>query len=981
MKPESSFRDSPSYIPSKIEQKWQDYWEKNDFYKPDDSLLPNGQFRMVLPPPNVTGSLHIGHAFMCAVEDTVVRYQRMLGKCVQWLPGADHAGIATQTIVEKQQFILTGKKRTDFSRDEFLSKIWEWTNLHMDKIKNQLTKIGCSLDWDGFVFTMEERLQEAVKESFVRLYEKDLIYRGERMINHSCALNSAISEIEVDTENIEKTTMLKVPGYKEKVQFGALTYFIYPFVDSVYENEEISDNNKGIQVATTRPETILGDVAVAVNSKDNRYKHLIGKKLKHPLLSNKEIPIISDDTAVDMEFGTGAVKITPYHDLNDFETAVRNNLPIYESKVINEKGLMFNLEGTEYEGIPRYDCRKLVLERLEERGYLVKQESHKMSIRKCSRSGDIIEPMLKKQWFVKCKGLANRVLKALDEKEVIVRPSPIGENTLRSWLNNIEDWCVSRQLWWGHRIPAYYSKNNPDHVTVARTKEEAAKILNEELDDIEQDNDVLDTWYSSGLFPFSPYGWPDKREEGQYWSEMLETGNDIIFFWVARMLMLSFELTGKAPFKEVLLHGIIRDKTGAKMSKSKGNVLCPLTIIKGISLESLLVDIDNLILDKPEKENAKKQKKKDFPKGVEECGADALRAGLLSYMTNEDLKGINLDVNKVISFKHFCNKLWNLTKFFTFYFDQNKDTCFEGVTIVSVLEKACSDELTPCRWILGKLNELIQNSTHQLDVHNFSEFVYGVYDFSKKNLCDVFLEIVKPILNSNDKEAKEIVLQTLWLCIDRVVKVTHPLMPHITEELWQSIPPHKDGRKSLIVEKYPSFVNLSPEQNNGLEEDYLAIDTINLLVNKYRSFANFTGFDYKQQNETIVSVLFKSNEVTKKEYIVSKSDQLVKVTKCWKLLEGDLNDLEVKSNIEIFSNKRLSIFIEMDKSKLKDKDIGAIKKKLEKTLKFKKRVSDKIKAKGFDKRPKEVREKEQDNLNKLCEEEELFGDLINYMTK
>jgi valyl-tRNA synthetase len=594
-----------SYQPKYVESAWQAWWEKEGYYTPDVEkalkTLPADKFVMVIPPPNVTGSLHLGHALTTAVEDTLTRYHRMKGKIVLWVPGTDHAGIATQSIVEKRLKKDEGLTRHDLGREEFIKRVWQWKEMYGNKITNQIRCLGASVDWTRESFTMDANLSRAVTEAFCRFHEKGLLYRDTRLINWSCALQSAISEIEVDYIDLEGRTFLAVPNHKEKAtyEFGMITSFAY----KVYE----SDTNEEIIVATTRLETMLGDTAVAVHPEDPRYKHLHGKFLLHPF-NDRKIPIITDDILVDMNFGTGAVKITPAHDPNDYLCGKRNNLDFII--VLTEDGKIAS-NGGQFAGLMRYDARIAMEKELESLGLLKGKEVNKMRLGLCSRSGDIIEPMLTPQWYVNCNSMAKKAADAVRNGELRIVPD-FHEATWYRWLDNIRDWCVSRQLWWGHRIPAYFvrlpnedrvDKNEPqnsDRWFVARSESEAriqaAIKLNVDASTLilEQDEDVLDTWFSSGLFPFSVFGWPNNTDDLKafYPTTLLETGADILFFWVARMVMMGLELTDQLPFTTVYLHAMVRDKYGRKMSKSLGNVIDPLEVINGCQLKDLLSKID-----------------------------------------------------------------------------------------------------------------------------------------------------------------------------------------------------------------------------------------------------------------------------------------------------------------------------------------------------------------------------------------------------
>lgn len=594
-------------------------------------MKEQGYFAIPIPPPNVTGALHMGHAMTIALQDTLTRWNRMLGKTTLWLPGCDHAGIATQNVVENMLWRRQKKTRHDLGRKEFVKLTWDWKEEYHTKITNAFRRMGSSVDWSREAFTMDENLSRAVTETFVRLHEEGLIYRANRLVNWCTKLNTAISNLEVDNKELEGRTLLDVPGYERKVEFGVITYFQYP----------IDGSDETIEVATTRPETMLGDSGIAVNAKDERYRHLVGKNARHPFV-DRLLPIFTDDY-VDMEFGTAAVKITPAHDPNDFALGQRHNLAFIN--ILNDNGTLNHNAGS-FETMRRFDARYEVIVRLKEKGLYVKSENNPMKVPMCQRSKDIIEPLLKPQWWMKMEQLAEAAAEVVRNGEIKIKPESAEKSYLR-WLGNVNDWCLSRQLWWGHQAPAYFinidgepgdNSNNERWVT-GRTLDEAeekakAKFAGKKLT-LTRDEDVLDTWFSSGLWPFSTLGWPKQTSdlENFYPQSILETGWDILFFWVARMVMLGLKLTGKVPFREVYCHSLIRDSEGRKMSKSLGNVIDPLDVMKGITLDELHNKLLVGNLDPKELKTASNYQKTSFPDGIPECGADALRFSLVSYTT------------------------------------------------------------------------------------------------------------------------------------------------------------------------------------------------------------------------------------------------------------------------------------------------------------------------------------------------------------
>lgn len=628
-------KTTDAYDPTTIESGRYDWWEKNDMFKPefgpDGKVKPQGAFVVTLPPPNVTGALHMGHALTNALQDTMVRWQRMKGKTVLWLPGYDHAGISTQSVVEKILWKTEQKTRHDVGRKVLTDMIWDWTHKYHKSITTSMRSMGGSLDWTREAFTMDENLSAAVTETFVQLHEEGTIYRANRLVNWCVALNTSLSNLEVENKDLEGRTLLDVPGYDKKIEFGVLTHFLY----------EIDGTGDKIEVATTRPETMLGDTGIAVHPDDKRYQRYIGKHAKHPFL-DRLLRIVPDDK-VDPEFGTGAVKITPAHDFNDFARGKEHNLDFIS--IMDDNGV-FNANAGPFAGVRRFDARYKVIEALKEKGLYVKWEHNPMKVPVCVKSGDVIEPIMKPQWWMRMKELCEPAIKAVENGDIVIRPESAQKNYFR-WMNNITDWCLSRQLWWGHQAPAYFIQfegergdDSDGNLWVSgRTDEEArdkaaAKFPGKKFTLI-RDPDVLDTWFSSGLWPFSTLGWPKKTNdfENLYPTSVLETGWDILFFWVARMIMLGTKMTGQIPFREVYCHSLIRDSEGRKMSKSLGNVVDPLDVMRGITLEALHQKLLEGNLAQKEVATASKYQKKAFPKGIPECGADALRFSLVSYTT------------------------------------------------------------------------------------------------------------------------------------------------------------------------------------------------------------------------------------------------------------------------------------------------------------------------------------------------------------
>lgn len=683
------------------------------------------------PPPNVTGALHIGHALTIAIQDTLIRWERMRGKTVLFLPGFDHAGISTQSVVEKQLWKAEKKTRHDLGRSKFTDLVWEWKEEYHTKIKNQLKRMGASYDWTKEAFTMDENLSEAVLETFVRLHDEGIIYRDNRLVNWCCQLNTTLSNLELDTEELTGRKFLSVPGYDEKVEFGIIVSFAY----------EIEGSDEKIVVATTRPETMLGDTAIAVHPDDERYKHLVGKFAKHPFI-DRLMPIVADDY-VEKDFGTGAVKITPAHDANDFAIGKRHNLEFIN--IMNDDGTFNENTGPEFNGMKRFTARKVVIEKLKERGLYIETKDNAMSIKLCTKSKDIIEPLLKPQWWVSQKQLAQDAMDFVRRGDIKIRPAT-SEKEFFTWLENIQDWCISRQLWWGHQAPAYYvyfegeeHNNLPGDDTtrwvVAHSEESAqekakAKFPGQKLT-LVRDPDVLDTWFSSGLWPFSTLGWPKQTPDmtNFYPNSVLETGWDILFFWVARMIMLGIKLTGSVPFKEVFCHSLVRDSEGRKMSKSLGNVIDPLDIISGTTLQKLTDKLLAGNLDPKEVETAKKYQKTAFPDGIPQCGADAMHFAMCHYTTGG--RDINMDIKVVDGYRKFCNKMYNATKFAIGKFDQDFIPRESGALTgkESLVEK----------WILHKLSKAAHITNQSLEERNFLVATDAVYQYWLYELCDVYI--------------------------------------------------------------------------------------------------------------------------------------------------------------------------------------------------------------------------------------------------
>ncbi|KAI1885756.1 hypothetical protein AGOR_G00207080 [Albula goreensis] len=829
-----------AYSPQYVEAAWYSWWEKEGFFKPEygrKSLSepnPRGIFMMCIPPPNVTGSLHLGHALTNAIQDCLTRWHRMRGETTLWNPGCDHAGIATQVVVEKKLMRERGLSRHDLGREGFIQEVWKWKNEKGDRIYHQLKKLGSSLDWDRACFTMDSKLSYAVQEAFIRLHEDGVIYRSKRLVNWSCTLNSAISDIEVDKKELTGRTLLPVPGYKEKVEFGVLVSFAY----------KIDGSDEEVIVATTRIETMLGDTAVAVHPSDPRYQHLKGKSVIHPFC-DRRLPIVFDEF-VDMNFGTGAVKITPAHDHNDYEVGERHKLEFIN--ILDENGFLINVPAP-FLGMKRFDARKGVLQALKDRGQFKEIKDNPMVVPVCSRSKDIVEPLLKPQWYVNCTDMGKQAADAVREGRLKIIP----DHHLKTWFNwmdNIRDWCISRQLWWGHRIPAYFitvddpsvkpGEDMDGHYWVSgRTEEEAREkaarrfSVPVEKISLRRDEDVLDTWFSSGIFPFSIFGWPNESEDLNvfYPGTLLETGHDILFFWVARMVMMGIKLTGKLPFREVYLHAVVRDAHGRKMSKSLGNVIDPLDVITGISLEGLHAQLIDSNLDPVEVEKAKQGQKSDYPSGIPECGTDALRFALCAYTSQG--RDINLDVNRILGYRHFCNKLWNAVKF-------AMKALGEGF-VPEKKAQLSGEESVVDRWILSRLCAAVTLCGAGFEAYDFPAITTSIYNFWLYELCDVYLESIKPVLNSQDGDGVKqasVCRQTLYTCLEVGLRLLSPIMPFVSEELFQRLPRRhsESSPPSISVTPYPEsseFCWHSEEVDQQMEFVMTVVRTIRSLRADY----------------------------------------------------------------------------------------------------------------------------------------------------
>ena len=767
-----------TYNPHAIEQSCYQNWESKGYFKEGKHVANNNSdaYCIMIPPPNVTGSLHMGHAFQHTIMDALTRYERMRGAKTLWQPGSDHAGIATQMVVER----LLAKddiSRHDLGREKFVEKIWEWKEQSGGTISQQMRRLGDSCDWEREAFTMSPELSEAVTEVFVRLHEEDLIYRGQRLVNWDPVLQTAISGLEVETKDVN----------------GSMWHFAYPLEDGAVDGIE------EIVIATTRPETMLGDGAVAVHPSDERYKNLIGKMVRLPI-ADRLIPIIADEYP-DPEFGSGAVKITGAHDTNDFEVAMRNNIPLI--KLMDEQARMIsneeNMVPERYAGVDRFEARKMVIKEIQELGFFRGKEDKIIAQPFGDRSGVVIEPMLTEQWYVKVGPLAEPAIKAVEDGDIKFVPEN-WSNTYFHWMRNIQDWCISRQLWWGHQIPAWYDEN--DKVYVGRSEAEVRAKHNLGDTKLRRDEDVLDTWFSSALWPFATLGWPEKTEELETYlpTNVLVTGFDIIFFWVARMIMMGLKFTGKVPFKEIYITGLIKDENGEKMSKSKGNVLDPIDLIDGIDLESLVTKRTSGMMQPKMAKKVEKNTRKEFSKGIEPYGTDALRFTFAALASTS--RDINFDLNRVEGYRNFCNKIWNASRY----------------VLMNTEEHDCSSEgaeySTADKWIQSRFNETVKTVHQDFAKYRFDLAAKALYDFTWNEFCDWYLELSKPVLYSDESSEalKKGTRNTLVDVLEKLLKLLHPITPFITETIWQTVAPlagtkSKDEDTSIMVQSYPEFNN------------------------------------------------------------------------------------------------------------------------------------------------------------------------------
>ncbi|GEA03441.1 valine--tRNA ligase [Alteromonas sp. KUL17] len=903
-----------TFEPQSIEQQCYKSWEEAGLFKASGSGDP---YCILLPPPNVTGSLHMGHGFQQTIMDALTRYHRMKGDNTLWQVGTDHAGIATQMVVERQ-LNAQGKTRHDLGREDFIKKVWEWKEHSGGTITGQMRRLGTSPDWSREVFTMDEDLSKAVTEVFVKLHEEGLIYRGKRLVNWDPVLHTAVSDLEVLNEEED----------------GHMWHMRYPLADGSGE----------LVVATTRPETMLGDTAVAVHPDDERYQGFIGKEIKLPI-TGRLIPVIADDY-VDQEFGTGCVKITPAHDFNDYDMGKRHNLPMINILTDDAK---INDEAPEaYRGLDRFDARKQIVADLDAQGALVKIEPHKLKVPRGDRTGAVIEPYLTDQWYVAVESLAKPAIEAVESGEIRFVPENWNK-TYYQWMHNIQDWCISRQLWWGHRIPAWYDENG--NVFVGRTEEEVREKHDLGSDvTLSQDDDVLDTWFSSALWPFATMGWPEDTPDLETFvpSSVLVTGFDIIFFWVARMIMMTKKFTGKIPFKDIYITGLIRDENGDKMSKSKGNVLDPIDLIDGIDIESLVTKRTAGMMQPQLAEKIAKRTRKQFPDGIQAYGTDALRFTFAAMASTS--RDINFDMARVEGYRNFCNKIWNASRFVLMNTEEHDTGRDGGEMVLSMAD----------RWIWAKFQQTLVEFEKALEDYRFDIAAQTVYEFTWNQFCDWYLELTKPVLNNDasTEAEKRGTRHTLINVLESLLRLLHPLMPFITDTIWQRVVPLSalkvEEGASIMVQAFPEVdaakqddkvladiewvkkfivgirnirgeMDISPNKplnallKNVSDEDARRLDAAKAFLDKLSKLETVTILKDGEEAPASATALVGEMEILiPMAGLIDKDAELARITKAMEKIEKDVSRTRGKLGNEKFVSNAPEAVIEKERAKLEE---------------------------------------------------------------
>ena len=915
-----------TYAPHSIEQRWYQTWEEKGYFA---AKQEGESYCIMIPPPNVTGSLHMGHAFQDTIMDALTRYHRMKGYSTLWQPGTDHAGIATQMVVERL-CNAEGKTRHDLGREKFLKKVWQWKEESGGTITRQLRRMGSSLDWDRERFTMDEGMSDAVQAVFIKLYEEGLIYRGKRLVNWDPVLHTAVSDLEVLSEE----------------ENGSMWHLRYP----------LSNGQGHLVVATTRPETMLGDAAVAIHPNDDRYKHLLGEFVELPL-TGRRIPIIADEY-VDPEFGTGCVKITPAHDFNDYDVWTRHrhtsmiqdlphggliNIFTVDAAIRGNVEDEINLIPQKYCGLDRFEARKQIIADLEVEGLLEKIADHKLMVPRGDRTNSIIEPLLTDQWYVKVGPLAEPAIAAVENGDIKFVPDN-WKNTYFDWMRNIQDWCISRQIWWGHRIPAWY--DNLGNIYVGNSEQAIREKHNLSTDYVlKQDEDVLDTWFSSALWPFSTLGWPENTEAlaKHYPTSVLVTGFDIIFFWVARMIMMGLKFQGEVPFKEVYIHGLVRDAEGQKMSKSKGNVLDPIDIIDGIELDSLIAKRTAGMMQPHLAKKIEQDTRKHFPDGIQSYGTDALRFTFASLASTG--RDIRFDLARTEGYRNFCNKVWNAARFVLMNTEEQDNGLTDALCTYTQVD----------RWIISRLNQVTAITSNAIDNYRFDLAAQAIYEFTWNEYCDWYLELAKISLQSDDVTLQRATRKTLLTVLESILRLAHPIMPFITEEIWQRVAPLAGIQaESIMLQPYPVADN-SHIDNSAIAEINWVMNFI-LGVRRIRGEMNIAPSKplpvllqngsiidqsylsnssvYLQRLGRLESITWLSNDDTTPESaialvgelkilipiagLIDKDAELIRLDKEIQKIKNDLPRIQGKLSNPTFINKAPAEVIDKENAKLTD---------------------------------------------------------------